>query len=282
MNGYDFSAFQGNIDWSQINADFVLLRASDGVNITANGLANSMDTTFQANALGADSRKIKRGAYHVYTSDNIAAQFNRFFTVPRATDGMVALDVEPTVMSYLTPARVQADIEKWMQYCLTNLKRPSLIYMNVSTYRWLNMPIDYLWLADPSQVDNSIPRIVTQRQTAIIPGVNGQVDTDTWEGTELQFNTLLGVNIMSNEVTVNKAPVVILAAEQGYYIVTADGGVFAFGSAPFYGSAGNLNLVAPIISAALTSTGKGYYLMGADGGVFAFGDAQYAGRVTVG
>ncbi len=282
MNGYDFSAFQGNIDWSQINADFVFLRASDGVNITANGLANSMDTTFQANALGADSRKIKRGAYHVYTSDNIDAQFNRFFTVPHATDGMVALDVEPTVMSYLTPARVQADIKKWMQYCLTNLKRPSLIYMNVSTYQWLNMPIDYLWLADPSQVDNSIPRIVTQRQTAIIPGVNGQVDTDTWEGTELQFNTLLGVNIMSNDITVNKAPVVILAAEQGYYIVTADGGVFTFGSAPFYGSAGNLNLVLPIVSAALTSTGKGYYLMGADGGVFAFGDAKYAGRVTVG
>jgi hypothetical protein len=34
----------------------------------------------------------------------------------------------------------------------------------------------------------------------------------------------------------------------GYWEVAADGGVFAFGGAPFQGSAGNLKLVAPVVA----------------------------------
>ncbi len=282
MNGYDFSAFQGMPNWNLIQADFVFLRASDGVNITANGLANSMDISFISNAEGADNRKIRRGAYHVYTADSIQAQFNRFSTVPKATDGMIALDVEPTVMNSLTPLKVLQDIRQWESTVLSNTHKPSLVYMNVSTYRWLGSPsIQYLWLADPSQVDNSIPRTVTQRTTAIINGVVGEVDTDTWEGTLADFHILLGDTMSS--ITANKPPVAILVtpSNKGYYLIGSDGGVFTFGDAVFHGSAGNLNLAAPIITASLTPSGNGYYMVGADGGVFAFGDAQFQGRITV-
>ncbi len=66
---------------------------------------------------------------------------------------------------------------------------------------------------------------------------------------------------------------------QGYWLVAADGGVFTFGDASFYGSTGALHLVAPIVGMASTPDGRGYWLVAADGGVFTFGDATFYGSM---
>jgi len=66
---------------------------------------------------------------------------------------------------------------------------------------------------------------------------------------------------------------------KGYWIVDSDGGVFAFGDAPFYGSMGGRHLNARIVGIAATQDAKGYWLVGADGGVFAFGDALFGGSM---
>ena len=63
----------------------------------------------------------------------------------------------------------------------------------------------------------------------------------------------------------------------GYWLVAADGGIFAFGDAQFYGSTGNLQLNAPIVGMTPTPDGGGYWLVAADGGIFAFGDARFYG-----
>src|SRR5439155_1315634 len=65
----------------------------------------------------------------------------------------------------------------------------------------------------------------------------------------------------------------------GYWMVARDGGVFAFGDAPFAGSAAGLPLSSPIVSVARTPTGNGYWLAAGDGGVFAFGDARFHGSM---
>lgn len=57
----------------------------------------------------------------------------------------------------------------------------------------------------------------------------------------------------------------------GYWIFAQDGGVFTFGDAQFFGSAGGQILNQPIVDAAVAPDGHGYWLLGADGGVFAFG-----------
>ncbi|HVX22442.1 MAG TPA: glycoside hydrolase family 3 N-terminal domain-containing protein [Acidimicrobiales bacterium] len=65
----------------------------------------------------------------------------------------------------------------------------------------------------------------------------------------------------------------------GYWEVAADGGVFAFGDASFYGSMGGRPLSQPVVGMAVTPDGRGYWLVAADGGVFAFGDASYYGSM---
>ena len=63
----------------------------------------------------------------------------------------------------------------------------------------------------------------------------------------------------------------------GYWLASADGGIFAYGDAAFYGSAGSLHLNKAIVAMAVTPDGHGYWLASADGGIFAYGDAAFYG-----
>ncbi len=65
----------------------------------------------------------------------------------------------------------------------------------------------------------------------------------------------------------------------GYWLVAADGGVFAFGDARFYGSAGGHPLDARVVGIKRSADGHGDWLVAADGGVFAFGDAVFYGSM---
>jgi hypothetical protein len=77
-------------------------------------------------------------------------------------------------------------------------------------------------------------------------------------------------------------PIVGMAATPdggGYWLDAADGGIFTFGNARFWGSTGSLHLNKPIVGMARTSDGGGYWLVAADGGIFAFGDASFEGSM---
>jgi hypothetical protein len=63
----------------------------------------------------------------------------------------------------------------------------------------------------------------------------------------------------------------------GYWLVAADGGIFTFGDAGFYGSTGNIALNQPVVGMSSTPDGHGYWLVAADGGIFTFGDAGFYG-----
>ena len=70
------------------------------------------------------------------------------------------------------------------------------------------------------------------------------------------------------------------SAHGGYWVAAADGGVFSYGGAPFYGSMAGRHLNAPIVGIVATPDGGGYWLVAKDGGIFAFGDAKYEGNPT--
>jgi len=65
----------------------------------------------------------------------------------------------------------------------------------------------------------------------------------------------------------------------GYRLTAADGGIFSFGNAQFYGSMGGKPLNKPIVEMASTPDGGGYWEVAADGGIFSFGDAQFYGSM---
>lgn len=70
------------------------------------------------------------------------------------------------------------------------------------------------------------------------------------------------------------------AASSGYWMVGSDGGVFAFGNAPYEGSLpGDHVHVDDIVGVVGTKDDGGYWMVGRDGGVFAFGDAGYVGSL---
>ncbi|HEY5109018.1 MAG TPA: protease pro-enzyme activation domain-containing protein, partial [Acidimicrobiales bacterium] len=65
--------------------------------------------------------------------------------------------------------------------------------------------------------------------------------------------------------------------QPGYMMVASDGGVFNYGSAGFFGSAGNLGLSVPMVGSAMAPTGTGYWMVDAGGDVFHYGSAGFFG-----
>ncbi|HET7489537.1 MAG TPA: FG-GAP-like repeat-containing protein [Acidimicrobiales bacterium] len=133
-----------------------------------------------------------------------------------------------------------------------------------------------------------VPAAATDRSATATGLTNGTAYTFT-----VTARNLAGAGAESphtDPVTPSAAPVapvapvappvarVVVPPGQGYRLVGADGGVFAFGRR-FLGSTGLLKLHLPIVGAAATPSGNGYLLAAADGGVFAFGDARFRGSL---
>ena len=64
---------------------------------------------------------------------------------------------------------------------------------------------------------------------------------------------------------------------RGYWVVAADGRVYNYGDARYFGSAYGLALKGQIVGIAATPSGNGYWLVASDGGVFDYGDALFHG-----
>jgi hypothetical protein len=63
----------------------------------------------------------------------------------------------------------------------------------------------------------------------------------------------------------------------GYWQTASDGGVFTYGTAGFYGSAGGLTLNQPVVGITPTQDQGGYWLVASDGGIFSYGNAKFYG-----
>jgi hypothetical protein len=67
------------------------------------------------------------------------------------------------------------------------------------------------------------------------------------------------------------------ASASPFWVATAEGDVWNFGSAANYGTLKGSALNKPIVGITLTTDANGYWLVAGDGGVFAFGNAKFFG-----
>jgi len=89
----------------------------------------------------------------------------------------------------------------------------------------------------------------------------------------------VGTSASSGQASATPISTPTITPASGYREVAADGGVFSFKDAQFYGSMGGKHLNAPVVGMAATPDGKGYCLVASRGGVFSFGDAQFYGSM---
>jgi photosystem II stability/assembly factor-like uncharacterized protein len=130
-------------------------------------------------------------------------------------------------------------------------------------------------------VDSADVQGVVRATSAASPlSTVGAYDIATSDGEVFRFGStafygsLAGTHLNQPIVGVTLDP-----ATGGYWLVAADGGVFAF-HAPYFGSTGNIHLNKPIVGMAAAPGGNGYWLIASDGGVFSFGPAaRYFGSL---
>ena len=72
---------------------------------------------------------------------------------------------------------------------------------------------------------------------------------------------------------------IVVTPTQGYWLEGADGGIFAYGTSMFFGSAGGIRLAAPLVAFQSTPDNLGYWQFGGDGGVITWGNAQFYGSM---
>src|SRR5207244_5884066 len=61
-----------------------------------------------------------------------------------------------------------------------------------------------------------------------------------------------------------------VASNQGFWLLGRDGGVFSFGTAPFYGSVGNIPLNRQIVAMAAQPDSTGYWFVDSTGEIYVY------------
>ncbi len=93
------------------------------------------------------------------------------------------------------------------------------------------------------------------------------------------LSTLAMLTSIGAPVEAHASPQPANRTVSAYWVAASDGGICAFGGAPFLGSMGGTNLNDPVVGIAATSPtdSNGYREVASDGGIFSFGDARFYG-----
>ena len=197
--GIDVSEYQGEIDWSKVNAveeqfpiQFVFVRATVG--------NDRVDKAFDVNWLGAKDKNIIRGAYHYYRpNENSLEQAALFIETVRLSKGDFppVLDIEKLPKNQ-SVARLKIGLRRWLEAVEAHYKVKPIIYTGEKYYDdFLKEEFsDYLfWIANYNFYrerieDNWLFWQFTEKGTVL--GIEGNVDLNIYNGDfqQLQFITL--------------------------------------------------------------------------------------------
>jgi lysozyme len=202
IQGIDVSAWQGEIDWSQVRAagtQFVYIKATEG--------GDHLDPKFLENWYAAKRAGVARGAYHFLywcrPADEQALWF--MLNVPADADALPpVLDLEWNSHSSSCPKRVSRDtalaaIKTILAALEAHTGKRPIIYTDPVFHREVleGELTDYpFWLrsvaAEPGQLYRERPYAFWQfTTTGHVPGIQGKVDRNVFNGPPAEWNRVL-------------------------------------------------------------------------------------------
>jgi lysozyme len=211
IHGIDISKWQGTVDWAAVRAagtQFAFIKATEG--------GDHVDERFQENWWAAKRAGVPRGAYHFVFWCRPAHEQAEWFkrNVPQDPDALPpVLDLEWNGNSRLCPKKVPREQAIEMTRLLLQEmeahtgKRP-IIYTDITFHKEVleGEFNDYpYWVrsvaAEPHERYNGRRWTFWQfTTTGRVPGIKGDVDRNTFYGTENQWRTLLATDCDPRDV----------------------------------------------------------------------------------
>ncbi|WP_171208841.1 MULTISPECIES: GH25 family lysozyme [unclassified Ruegeria] len=192
VHGLDVSRWQGAIDWRTARANgvsFVFIKATEGGDVA--------DPMFDTHRKGAQAAGVPWGAYHYYYFCRSAREQARWFikNVPKGADLPHVLDMEWTPHSRTCRIRpdgrkVRAEAQRFLDILERHYGRRPIVYTTVDFFADTQidrLPKTEFWLRSvaghPRQVyPGTIWRFWQYTGTGLVPGVDGRVDINTFNG----------------------------------------------------------------------------------------------------
>jgi lysozyme len=194
--GVDLSKWQGAVDFAQIKAagkTYVFVKVSQG--------SDGVDPDYQRNIDAARAAGLYVGSYHFYTTDHTAqSQFDNVVKHLDIKAGDLPLVVDIEVLSKNSLPDLAAELKTFLDLIEQKYSIKPIIYSGENfANEYLKGFADYpLWLAE--YTDAPAPKLPLDwsawtfwqySQSGSVPGVNGAVDLDRFNGTAEQIEALL-------------------------------------------------------------------------------------------
>jgi lysozyme len=172
--GIDLSNHNKVKNWSEIEADFIILKATEGSTFT--------DKQFASYRAKAIELGIPVGAYHFMTTSSSAdKQFKHFSrVVGDSIDIIPVLDVEIQTKGYPMSANEYfKHIETFVDMCKEYYGVKPIIYSSQWFYKKYNLSkLGCLFWSGDVDCKVNIPYVIHQQTIKAVPGVAGKVDYD--------------------------------------------------------------------------------------------------------
>jgi GH25 family lysozyme M1 (1,4-beta-N-acetylmuramidase) len=273
LQGVDISHFNGPIDWSAVK------RSGRAFAVAAIGDGLYQDPTFAGHWSAIRAAGMARGAYQFFRAavDPVAQANIAVAAVGRLGPGdlPVTLDVEGASMQGVPPATIAARIAAWMDVVERGTGKPPVIYTGV--YAWNDsvqsgaFGAHPLWIASYGVPAPALPRGWSRwtfwqtTSSGSVPGIQGRVDLDLFNGTQADLDKLTGARAPGRDVAVRP--------DGSGYLLDGWGGIRPFGGAPAVSDAASwpgFDIARRIV---LRADGRSGYVLDGWGGMHPFGGA---------
>lgn len=211
LNGFDVASYQAGMNVGEVAGDFVLVKATEGIDYT--------NPEFNGHAKQTLSAGKKLGVYHFIRNDSdIKQQADYFLTVvkPYIGKAMLVLDFENTTGSTIQNQAGVGLAKQWLDYVYQKTGVRAVLYTGLSCENALDwssvVKANYgLWIAQynnynvvngyqPRDLYGSLKHWKTAvmfqyTSTGRLPGWNGNLDFDVFYGDKSAWDKYAKANI---------------------------------------------------------------------------------------